>query len=310
MPRALSSAYLTAIEGTLTLALFAELAFADNTLYVFTGTGKITPAGPPANPASTFPYGETFIGLGWMAKLSAIPSTTKVQAQNITLSLSGIPPSLVAEATGQVRIPGTATIWLGLFSAAGALLTDPVQLFAGAFDVPSLTDSGESSMISITCENPLLSLNLAPNRLFDDTDQQLYFPGDLGMSFVDALQNLELFWPAPDPASTPYPIYMTVSPAAVDIAVGASTTVSVTIHYSDGSTYTHPSGVGSGPSFVLAAASTNPQIAEWQYTGSNNVTGVSPGECSIIARVPIFNGSSGTAPTQQYRAACSIVVHS
>ena len=308
MPRNLSAAVAAAIaSGTVRLALFVQVAFADNTLNFFSGVGTITPAGPPALPTSSFPYGSAFTGLGWLAKISSIPQTTKVQAQNITLSLSGIPANLVSEATAQVRMSGTAVIWLGFFDSSWNLLKDPVQIFSGALDVPSLTDGGDTSTIAITCENSLISLNLAPNRRFDDADQQIYFPGDLGMSFVDALANLQLFWPAPITTTSPYPLYMTVSPALADIPVGGSTTVSITIHYSDGSTYTKPANTGSGPNFNVTVASSNPAIAKWQYTSTNNVTGVAPGECSIIAHVPIFNSG---APSQQYRAACSIIVHS
>ena len=309
MPRNFSPAYSTAVASkTPTLALFAVIAFADNTLYFFSGVGTITPAGPAYSASSTFPYGSTFTGLGWLAKMSSIPQTTKTQAQNITISLSGIPANLVSEATAQVRIPGTCTVWLGLFDSSGNLLKDPIQLFSGSLDVPSLTDGGDTSTISITCENSLLSLNLAPNRKFDDADQQIYFHGDLGMSFVDNLENITLFWPAPSTSGSPYPVYMTVTPALSDIAVGASTTVSITIHYSDGTTYTKPANTGSGPAFIVALGSSNPKVATWQYTSTNNVTGVAPGECAIIAHVPYGSGGSGFSGT--YRAACSIIVHS
>src|ERR1700686_3891020 len=111
MPRIISTAVASAIAAnTLKLAIFAQLAFADATYYLFTGVGTITPAGPPSNPASTFPYGQTFTGLGWLARISSVPQTTKVQSQNVVLSLSGIPSNLVLEATQQVRITGTATI--------------------------------------------------------------------------------------------------------------------------------------------------------------------------------------------------------
>ena len=294
-------------EKTVTIAQFAQIAFADNTLYLWSGVGSIAPSGPPANPAASFPYGQTWTGLGWLAKLSAVPQTTKVQAQNITLSLSGIPASLLSEAIGQVRIAGTCTIWYGLFDTNGNLLADPVQVFFGALDVPSLTDSGDTSTISLTCENTLLSLNLAPNHRFDDPDQQLRFPGDLGFSFVQALGNIQLFWPNPVNNGTPYPVYMTVSPSSVDVAVGGSVTVEVTLHYSDGSTYTQPSGSGSGPAFIINAASSNPKIATWTYAITGNVTGVSPGECSIMARIP--GPSTGGGPGSTYRAICNIFVH-
>jgi hypothetical protein len=307
MPRTMSQTVAGQLAGKLIqLAIFAQLAFADNTLYLFSGINSLTPAGPAFNPASTFPYGKTFIGLGWLAKLSSIPQTTKIQAQNVTLSLSGIPPNLVSEVVGQVRMTGTVTMWYGFF-LGGALIADPVQVFSGSMDVPSLTDDADSSESSIACENTLLSLNLAPNRRFDDLDQQLDFPGDLGFSFVQALANIQLFWPAPVNEGTPYPVFMEVTPSSVDVAVGSSITIEVTIHFSDGSTFTRPSGVGSGPAFALCAASSNPRIASWQYTATNNVTGVSPGECSIMARVP--GPSTGGGPGSQFRAVCNIFVY-
>lgn len=290
---------------TLTIALFAEIAFADNTLYLFNGVGQLTPAGPPANPASTFPYGETFIGLGWLGKVSAIPQTTKVQAQNVTLSLSGIPANLVAEAIGQVRISGTATLWLGFFDASGNLLADPAQMFTGALDVPSLTDGGDTCSLSITCENSLISLNQAPERLFADMDQQIYFPGDLGMSFVENVQNMQLFWPAPLNQGSPYPVYATVNPSSIDVAVGATITVSATIKYSDGSTYTFPPGSGSGPSFIVTFASSNTAIATFDLP-THTIKGVSPGECSIMARFP---GIPAGTPDVQYVQAATVFVH-
>jgi len=312
MPRTLSAAMISAIAASqLTLAIFAQIAFADATYYLFTGIGSLTPAGPPSNPASTFPYGQTFLGMGWLGKISAIPQTTKIQAQNITLSLSGVPSALIGEAIGQVRITGTATLWLGLFDTNNNLLQDPVQIFAGSLDVPTVDDSGQTCNISITCENPLLRLNLAPNRLFDDADQQIYYPGDLGFSFVDRLTNMALFWPAPNALSTPYPLYMTVVPASADIAVGGTTTVAVTMHYSDGSTNTL-SGLtrsGSGPFFTVALASSNPKVATFSYT-TGLISGLAPGTCSIIARCLPPGSVSSSGAAQSDRAAGALIVHS
>ena len=310
MPRSLSAAMVAAIAAkALTLSVFVKLAFADSTYYLFSGVGSITPAGPPSSPSSTFPYGQTFTGLGWLGRISSIPQTTKVQAQNVTVTLSGIPAALVPEATGQVRVAGTMTAWIGLFNAStGALISDPAQVYSGSLDVPTLSDSGETCSISITCENPLLSLNLAPNRQFDDADQQIYHPGDLGFSFVDALANMALFWPAPNTSVSPYPLYMTVTLPSPDLQVGATMPgPTVTVHYSDGSYFSRgPSGTsGGGPNFICSIASTNPKIASFTYAG-NTITGVAAGECSIIARAPI---STGSGAFQQYRAATSLIVH-
>src|SRR6202050_3348408 len=237
MPRLLSPTFIQQLvsSGVSRPVLFVKLAFANATLYLFGGVGSFTPTGSAYSPLATFPYGETWTGMGWLAKVSTIPQTTKVQAQNITLSLAGIPGDLVSEAIGQVRISGSATVWLGFFDSSGALIPDPVQLFAGALDVPTINDSGQTCTIGITAENPLLLLNEAPSRMFDDADQQIYYPGDLGFSFVDALANLTLFWPSPYASGTPYPISMGVLPTGSDLAVGATEQFYAQINFSDGS---------------------------------------------------------------------------
>lgn len=310
MPRSLSPTFLAQLgsSGSSRPVLFLVLAFANETLYLWNGLQPITPAGPAYNPLSTFPYGQPFTGLGWLGKLSAIPQTTKIQAQSITLALSGIPSNLVSDAIGQVRITGTATVFLGFLDSNNNVIPDPIQLFYGALDVPTLDDSGETSTISITAENPLLSLNQAPDRQFDDLDQQIYIPGDLGFSFVDALPNLALFWPAPSSWGTPYPTSITMSPTAIDIAVGGTATVEVTQHYNDGSFYTKPANTGSGPHWIGSVASTNPAIATMDPSGNGIVTGRSPGTCSLVARLVTYSGGGG--PMAESRAACTIIVHS
>jgi hypothetical protein len=308
MPRSLSPTFLAQLPstGASSPAFFVVLNFLNETLYVWGGIGSITPTGPAYSSLSTFPYGQTWTGLGWLGKLSAIPGTTKVQAQSVTLALSGIPSGLVNEAIGQVRITGTATVFLAFLDSSGLVIPDPIQLFSGSLDVPTLDDSGSTSTISITAENPLLTLNEAPNRQFDDMDQQIYWPGDLGLSFVSTLGNLALFWPSPLANASVFAVDMLMSPNGADIAVGGTVTISTTINYSDTSYYTLPSGSGSGAAWLGGISSSNPKIAT--VDGSGVVTGVSPGICLIIARsVYPFHGS---APSAERRVACTVIVHS
>jgi Bacterial Ig-like domain (group 2) len=310
--KSLSSAFIAELtQPGVFPVFFLELAFENLTIYAWSGIGPITPAGPATNSLSTFPYGTTFTGLGWLGKISTIPQTIKVQAQNITLTLSGIPSELVTEAINQVRMNGTATVWFAFMNGEGALLSaiDPQQMFYGALDVPTLIDGADTCTLSITCENPLISLNLAPNRRFNDADQQAAFPGDLGFSFVDALENTDLFWPAPAPNSATYPNFLTITPNGGDVAVGGTLQLTVGMTYSDGSTYDYPGG-GSGAHFTNLLASSNPAIATID-PATLIVTGVSPGECSIMARITFYQSSGGSStPSVMYRAACGVIVHS
>ena len=296
-------------------AFFVKIAFADQTLYLWSGIGPFVASGTAYSSSATFPYGTTFTGLGWLGKISSIPQVNKIQAQNVVLSLSGIPSTLLTEAINQVRITGSATIWFGfLNTSTNALIADPVQVFSGSLDVPTLQDSGETCTISITAENTLISLQQAPNRQFDDMDQQIYFPGDLGFSFIDALPNMALFWPVPYNFPSPFPVDMVMSPAGADIEVGGTVDITTTINYSDGSHYTLPGGTGSGPEWIGGIVSMNPKVAT--VDGSGVVTGISPGIALIVARA-VYPGPSsytpGTTtppPGGTRRVSCTVIVSS
>jgi hypothetical protein len=308
MPRSLSPTFLAQLgsTGASSPVFFVVLEFANETLYLFGGIGSITPPGPAYSVLSTFPYGQTWTGMGWLGKISAIPQTTKVQAQSITLSLSGIPSSLVGEAIDQIRITGVATVFLAFLDSTGAVIEDPIQLFSGSLDVPTLDDSGQTSTLSITAENPLITLNEAPERQFDDADQQIYFPGDLGFTFVDSIGNLALFWPSPLANASVFAVDMIMSPNGADIAVGGTVTIETTINYSDTSSFTQPSGAGGGTPWIGQLSSSNPEIAA--VTGAFEVTGISPGICLLVAR-SVYPGGV-FPPSAERRVACTVIVHS
>jgi hypothetical protein len=170
--------------GFIKPVLFVELDFLDDTVYVWSGAWPI-----PWN-------GQTWQGMGWLGAISLVPETIQTMAQNVTFSLSGIPSELLMDAIGAVRQTGKATIWLGFLDSSNAIISDPAQIFQGHLDVPTAADSGATSTISITAENALVSLNLAPNRRYTDCDQQLDFPQDLGFCDVTAIQAKYLQWPA------------------------------------------------------------------------------------------------------------------
>ena len=163
-------------------------------LYLWSGIGTISSAGPAWDPGATFPYGLPFIGMGWLGRIDSVPQNAELTAENLTLQLSGIPSELLGDVVNTVRLNGVASLWLGFFSN-GQLLADPLALWKGALDVPTVSDGAETCAITITVENALIALNLASNRRFTTLDQQLDFPGDTGFDYVSAMQNLYLPFP-------------------------------------------------------------------------------------------------------------------
>jgi hypothetical protein len=316
VPRNLSPAVLAqTLAGRLAPAFFVRIQFLTDTVSMWSGLGSIAAPGPPYDPASTFPYGSAFTGIGWLGQIRAIPEVTDIVASNITLEISGIPVELVTDAINQVRQNGVATVWLGFLSMAGGnptVIGDPVQVFQGALDVPTITESAATCSIAITCENPLIDLNRAPNRRFTDVDQQLDYPGDTGFFQVQLLQDMNLIWPYPRGTtdSVEPPNYLTVyvgsltsnGPFAIALP-GGTLQLQCQETRADGSTQ-DVTAKGDWWSSDLAVATVD--------SNSGLVTAVAQGFCNITKRYveSMFLGSGSSKPSNPVVASTTVIVTS
>ena len=277
MPRNLSPNVLAQVQANqLRPALFLEIAFKTETIFLWSGLGPITPPGPAYGPTS-FPYTQTFLGMGWLGQIQSVPACTDVIAQNVTLTLSGIPTELITDAINAVRQNSLATLWLAVLDTNNNVIADPVQVFAGSLDVPTLFEGAETSTISITAENPLIDLNRAPERKFTDIDQQVDFPGDTGFFNVQLLQDYNWVWPWPSPFDGAYspPAYLTLAPLGpVLINPGNTQALSATEVTSDGS-HNNVTAASQGGWW----STTDPSVATVDQNGI--VTAVAVGMCIV-----------------------------
>lgn len=182
MPRPMSSAMLTAIDAReLAPAIFVEAFFSSGPVRLWTGFGPIVW------------NGFTWTGIGTLGSLSPIDDGATVEAKGITLTLSGIDPAMLTHVLGEFSLGQPVTIYLGLFNA-GSLIANPITSWAGRMDQPTIDVAGSTASISINCENRLADMNAAVDRRYTADDQQRDWPGDLGFTFVNAIQEMTLYW--------------------------------------------------------------------------------------------------------------------
>jgi hypothetical protein len=113
-----------------------------------------------------------------------------VAAKNVTLTLSGVPNDILGYALTDIQRGLSAQIYFGLFDTDGkTIIPNPVLAYSGRVDQPKITDGGDTCTISVNVENPLVDMNRPVDRRYTDADQQRDFPGDLGCSFVNSIQN-------------------------------------------------------------------------------------------------------------------------
>lgn len=163
-------------------ALFFEGQFASGFVRLWTGLGPITW------------NGQTWTGAGNLIGFSGVDEGSEVIARGTSISLSGVPVSMVSLAIvdAQQGLPGK--MWVGLLAADGSVIIDPVQTFVGRLDVPTITDGEDTCTVTITYESRLIDLNSPRELRYTHEAQQQLYPGDMGFEFVTTLQEKEITW--------------------------------------------------------------------------------------------------------------------
>ena len=183
MPRNTTAAFdAEAAKSVKTVVVFAELVFVNGPLRFWSGVGPIDWDG------------KTWLGTGRLGGISPMEETANGKVPGITLSLSGMPPEVLAAVANEARPRNPVKVWIGFLDANGQVVADPHRRYDGWMDVPSTEEGGESGTVSITVEHELQALDRAAGRRVTDEDQRADFPGDRSHEFVAGLQDKEITW--------------------------------------------------------------------------------------------------------------------
>ncbi|MEG3640684.1 hypothetical protein [Magnetococcus sp. PR-3] len=156
---------------------------AGGTIYVWSGNGELQW------------NGQTWQGVGDLGGISAMQEAQELRANNITLTLNGVSSSLIAMALADLRQGKRVSVFLGaLDPASTVMIADPVEMFGGLTDVPTIDASGDTCTIGISVESRLIRLEKNTARRWTHEDQQIRSPGDRGFEYVPSLQDMEITW--------------------------------------------------------------------------------------------------------------------
>jgi hypothetical protein len=186
VPRDISTALQTAFSSQyFNPVLFVELTFSNETIYVWSGIG------------STSWNGQTWAGVGGLLGISTPEDSSVVEAKGITVSLSGIDATLLPEALNEIQLGLPVIVYLGALSG-GTPIATPVIAWSGRIDQPTFTIGRTDVSLDIACESRLVDVNVSVERRLSNADTQSLFPGDLGCSFVNSIQEKTIFFGFPN----------------------------------------------------------------------------------------------------------------
>jgi len=162
-----------------------EAEFDGGTLRIWTGYGDLEI------------NGDTYTGSGALLSIDGLMETGDLSANNATVSLSGVPSSLISAALTESYQGREARIYFGINGQ------DPIEVFGGFMDVMIIEETGTTSTISLTIESRLVELErLRPFRYTDESHQDRY-PGDTMFSYVSSIQDKKIAWGPQNDGSNP-----------------------------------------------------------------------------------------------------------
>ena len=152
--------------------------------------------------------GEVYQPLGQLLSVSETASSLRPTATDLSISISGIPNSSIAEFVNNKIRGSSVQVWRVLFdpTTGGDLpgvdnLNGRFQGMVNNFAIEEDFDySGQSSTVTIlmTCSSVVDNLsNKISGRRTNPIDQQLLYPGDNSMNRVISLTKSNLNWGAP-----------------------------------------------------------------------------------------------------------------
>ena len=204
MSRDLNPDTIQSISENVVYPFFAvELQFDGNIVRMWTGQGTLVLAD-----------NSEWVGLGQLLNISAIEETSEMSVKGASISLSGIPSELLSLALSEPYQGRIAKIYFGTFqqgsilqeSSYYILLQDGSrinledmsanlnELFSGYMDQMNIEESGDTATIEMMVENKLIDLERARVARFTSGYQKSVYPGDLGMDFIEDLQDKKISW--------------------------------------------------------------------------------------------------------------------
>ena len=162
--------------------ILVQCAFDSGNLNLWNGVGNLT--------VSSVDY----VGAGTLLNIGQIAETSELQANGITVTLSGITDPLLAKARDEDYQGRELKVLLGAMDASNGVISTPVNVFSGFMDTMVINDSSETATIQIAVENRLIGFERTRVRRYTSEDQLIDFPNDKGLEFVADMAEKEIVW--------------------------------------------------------------------------------------------------------------------
>jgi len=185
MSRTIAASIISKLSDDAVYPFYAlDLNFDSSPVYIWTGLGDITFGG------------NTYTGAGNLLQISEVHETQDISARGMTLSLSGVPSSLLALSLTEPYQGRKCKVYLGFMTSWESPDASPatMEVFSGYMDQMTIDEGAETSTMSVSVESRLIDLERPRNRRYTSENQKIRFSGDSAFDFVESLQDQRLVW--------------------------------------------------------------------------------------------------------------------
>jgi len=137
-------------------------------------------------PYDTSFNGYSYTGVGNALGYDAIEEVSGLQSNGVRIYFNAANASLLALLLEQNLIDRPVYIYRGMIDASGQQVSDPLLIFEGRTDGIQLSEDPEkgSMQIILDCFDENVDFERINGRRTNYEEQQIYFPGDKGFSFI------------------------------------------------------------------------------------------------------------------------------
>lgn len=135
---------------------------------------------------------EDYLGAGSLLGISEIEETSEIKAAGAAVILSGISTDIISIALTENYQNRNATIFTGTLTEDYTVSSYAV--FKGLMDTMQIAENGSTARVELNLENRLITLERPRTLRYTSEEQKTLFPGDLGLEFIDDIQDRTIEW--------------------------------------------------------------------------------------------------------------------
>lgn len=163
--------------------LLVDMAFDSGNLRLWSGYGNLVW------------NGDTWTGSQDLGSIGDVENSAKLSATGLNLALSGVDQTIISQILNENPRGRSVQVYFGAINSSDfSVVSDPLLLFSGFMDVPTIEETGQTCRIVISCENELIDMEKSSGLTYTDGCQKNLYPGDKGLEFVAPLANKPIIW--------------------------------------------------------------------------------------------------------------------